>query len=78
MGRVGAASRTLALGVAPVGAGVGGVLGATAGLTAPIWFAALLLVLTAGIAARWTNDRAIEEAFAAADPSPDVALEGGP
>lgn len=78
MGRVGAASRTLALGVAPVGAGVGGVLGATAGLTAPIWFAALLLVLTAGIAARWTNDRAIEEAFAATDPSPDVALEGGP
>ena len=63
MGRVSSASRTMAMVAAPAGAAVGGLLGSTVGLTAPLWFAAALLLASSLIVARWTSESAITAAL---------------
>lgn len=60
-------SGSIILAAAPAGAGIGGLLGSRFGLTAPLWFAAALLLLTALIAARWANETAINAALADQD-----------
>jgi len=70
MGRVGAASRLVAISAGPVGAVLGGWLASVAGLRAPYLAAAGVLAVMTVVVAGMTSNRRIEAALAAAAARP--------